>query len=114
MFVERVLHLVNKAGITKNKLLTDLELNHNSFGDWKNKKQIPGGETITKIANYFNVQTDYLLCRTDDHTPPANDPDTQEIRMIAREITELDPADRDMLKAFIANARQRRRSGDRK
>ena len=60
-FVEIVLDLINKNGITKNKMLTDLNLSKNSINDWKNRGTIPNGETLSKISEYFNVSTDYLL-----------------------------------------------------
>lgn len=68
-FLERLLIEINKAGITKNKLLTDLKLSKNSFVAWENRGTIPSGETLDKLADYFNVTTDYLLGRTDDPNP---------------------------------------------
>lgn len=65
MFLDRVLNLIEINKITKNKLLIDLKLSKNSFVDWSNRGTIPNGETLIKIADYFNVSTDYLLGRTD-------------------------------------------------
>lgn len=61
IFLQRVLDLISSSGISKNKLLTDLCLNKSSFFDWERRGTIPNGEIIAKIANYFNVTTDYLL-----------------------------------------------------
>jgi len=69
-FLERLLAEIDSAGITKNKLLTDLGLSKNSFVAWDNRGTVPSGETLDKLANYFDVTTDYLLGRTDDPTPP--------------------------------------------
>lgn len=60
-FVDKVLELINKKGVTKNKMLTDLNLGKNSFVNWSERGTIPNGETLSKIASYFNVSTDYLL-----------------------------------------------------
>ena len=60
-FLETVLSLLNKKGVSKNKMLTDLNLGKNSFVNWENRGTIPGGETLNKIADYFEVPTDYLL-----------------------------------------------------
>ena len=65
IFLERILKLIEEHGISRNKMLTDLELSHNSFIDWRKKQQIPNSETLFKIADYFNVSMDYLLGRTD-------------------------------------------------
>jgi transcriptional regulator with XRE-family HTH domain len=60
-FIERVLFLLEQKGITKNKMLSDLKLGKNSFVNWKERGTIPSGETLTKIAEYFDVSVDYLL-----------------------------------------------------
>lgn len=62
-FIERILNLVEQQGISKNKLLTDLKLSKNSFVNWEERKTIPGGDTLLKIAEYFNCSVDYLLGR---------------------------------------------------
>lgn len=68
-FLHRVLDLIASNGISKNKLLTDIHINKNSFVDWDKNKTIPGGDVVAKIADYFHVSTDYLLGRTDDPSP---------------------------------------------
>lgn len=60
-FVERLQSLVEQKGITRNKLLVDLNLGKNSFINWENRGTIPNGETLSKIAQYFDVSIDYLL-----------------------------------------------------
>lgn len=62
-FIERILNLVEQQGISKNKLLTDLKLSKNSFVNWEERNTIPGGDTLLKIADYFNCSVDYLLGR---------------------------------------------------
>jgi len=69
-FNERLLSLIEENRTSKNKVLSDLGLNHNSINDWVNKNQTPSGETVLKIAVYFNVSTDYLLGNTNDKSPP--------------------------------------------
>ena len=66
MFLERTLDLIQKKGITKNKLLTDLHLSKNSFLNWSERGNIPSAEVVQKIADYLDVPLDYLLGRTDD------------------------------------------------
>ncbi len=65
MFLERVLSLIDRKGISKNKMLTDLKLNKNSFVDWDKRGNTPKGEVLSKIAEYFGVSVDYLLGNTD-------------------------------------------------
>lgn len=60
-FLKNVLSLLNQKGVSRNKMLTDLHLGKNSFVNWENRETVPGGDTLNKIAEYFNVSTDYLL-----------------------------------------------------
>ena len=61
MFYERVIHLIEKAGISKNKMLLDLNLNKSSMLNWEKRGNTPDGDILLKIARYFNVSVDYLL-----------------------------------------------------
>lgn len=69
-FLQRVLGLLEPTGISKNKLVSILGINKNSFVDWENRGNIPSGDVVAKIADYFHVSTDYLLGRTDSKEPP--------------------------------------------
>ncbi len=60
-FIDILLELLKKNGITKNKLLSDLQLGKNSFVNWSSRGTIPSGETLQRIADYFGVTVDYLL-----------------------------------------------------
>ena len=60
-FVDRVLQLIEEKNISKNKLLTDLDLSKNSFVNWLDRGNTPSGDVIVKIAKYFDVSVDYLL-----------------------------------------------------
>lgn len=68
--VDRIDMLVQENGLTRGKALSEMGINHNAFAKWNDPKCIPSGESLDKLANYFNVSTDYLLGRTDDRTPP--------------------------------------------
>lgn len=74
-FLQRVLDLLKSEGISKNKLVTSLGINKNSFVDWENHGNIPSGEIVAKLADYFHVSTDYLLGRTEDPRPVAEQTD---------------------------------------
>ncbi len=73
--VERILELIKHKGITKNSFLNDLNLNKNSFVNWTERGTSPSGEILLKIANYFNVTTDYLI---GNNAAGAVDPATDE------------------------------------
>lgn len=59
-FYDKLVFLIEERGITKNKLLTDLNLNRNSFGNWQKQGSRPRAETMERLAEYFNVTAESL------------------------------------------------------
>ena len=68
---EKIKILAKKQGISLNTLEERVGLGKNYIYSLKNKKT-PSAEHIAKIADYFNVSTDYLLGRTDNPTIASN------------------------------------------
>lgn len=65
--LERVKELCSERGISQRKLESELELSNGASSKWN--KSSPSGEVLQKIADYFDVSTDYLLGRTDIKNP---------------------------------------------
>lgn len=61
MFIETLKGLMSEKKVTTNKMLTDLGLGKNSMINWTKRGTIPNGETLQKLADYFNVSVDYLI-----------------------------------------------------
>ncbi|HBH0239031.1 TPA: helix-turn-helix transcriptional regulator [Clostridioides difficile] len=59
--INRILDLMKKNNITAKQLTNDLEISNSSVSDWKKGKGKPSSDAIVKMAEYFNVTTDYLL-----------------------------------------------------
>lgn len=55
--------LCDEQGISVNTLEERIELGKNTLYSWK--KNTPKGSNLIKVADYFNVSTDYLLGRSD-------------------------------------------------
>ncbi|MGE7020454.1 helix-turn-helix domain-containing protein [Solibacillus cecembensis] len=55
--------LCDEQGISVNKLEEEIGLGKNTLYSWK--KNTPKGSNLIRVADYFNVSTDYLLGRTD-------------------------------------------------
>lgn len=60
---ERLKKLCDEQGISVNTLEERIGLGKNTLYSWK--KKIPTGSNLTKVADFFDVSTDYLLGRTD-------------------------------------------------
>ena len=116
MFYERVIHLIEQAGITKNKMLLDLNLNKSSMLNWEKRRNTPDGDILLKIARYFNVSVDYLL--GNDTPAPASPvltftPEEQrvilryramseEAKLIIRKILDIPNGDEELVPVYHA------------
>lgn len=65
--LERIKKLCNQRGISVYQLEEKIEIGRNTIYQWN--KRTPSTEKIQKIADYFNVSTDYLLGRTENPNP---------------------------------------------
>ncbi|MGU3439800.1 helix-turn-helix domain-containing protein [Bacillus cereus] len=59
---DRVKKLAQEQKISISELERKLDMGKNSLYRWK--KQTPSSDTLQKVADYFNVTTDYLLGRS--------------------------------------------------
>lgn len=67
---ERIKELAKKRGVNLQKVSEDLGFSTNYLYSLKNKKT-PSADHIAKIAEYFNVSTDYILGRIDNPNLPT-------------------------------------------
>nr|DAX77492.1 MAG TPA: repressor protein [Caudoviricetes sp.] len=61
---KKIKELADKQGISLNKLEEKLGFSRNTI--YNMKKSTPNVERVSKIADFFNVSTDYLLGRTEN------------------------------------------------
>lgn len=54
--------LCREKGITQKELAKIIDVSQNTIKNWENN--LPNGDTLLKIADYFGVTTDYLLGRS--------------------------------------------------
>ena len=60
-FSQRLKELRKQRKITQETLAKIIGVERSSIGKYESSTTIPSNETLIKIANYFNVSTDYLL-----------------------------------------------------
>lgn len=113
---ERIKKLARDHGESIKKLSTDLGFGESTIYKWK--EQEPKGKDLAKVADHFNVTTDYLLGRTD--TPQFTRKDERDVQKILEEMTnglndknelaflknggeEIDPEDAELLSASLEN-----------
>lgn len=61
MLNERIRELRNIRGISQIQLANKLGVTKQSVSNWENDNILPSIEMLVKIANFFEVSTDYLL-----------------------------------------------------
>ena len=72
MFWERFYNLCIENGTKPYKLGVELGISAGTFNKWKNGT-MPNSAVLMRIAEYFDVSTDYLLGRT-PYKNPTDDP----------------------------------------
>lgn len=68
MFYSRLTSLCAERGVKITNVVSELKMGSGNLSNWKSGR-MPRGESLSKLADYFNVSTDYLLGRTDDPSP---------------------------------------------
>lgn len=113
--------LCDEQGISVNTLEEKIELGKNTLYSWK--KNTPKGSNLIKVADYFDVSTDYLLGRTDQKRYfDLNEKDERDIEKKLQELIsglndkdgyaafdgqsldEMDEEDRELLIASLENS----------
>lgn len=60
-FVENVTEILKDSKISKNKMLSDLNLSKNSFVDWNKRGTIPSAKVVSAIAEYLGTTVGTLM-----------------------------------------------------
>lgn len=114
---DRVKKLAEKQGISIVELEEKLDFGRNSLYSWK--KKTPNGDRLKKVADFFNVTTDYLLGRTP--TPTFSRRDERDVQKTLEEMieglsdknalsymkngdTEISEEDAELLRSSLENA----------
>lgn len=61
--------LRNNRNILQTKLALDLNLTQEAISSYETGRVNPSADILIKLANYFNTNIDYLLCRTSYDLP---------------------------------------------
>lgn len=68
MLNERIKSLRINKGINQVQLAQSLGVTKQSISNWENDNILPSIDMLCKIADYFSVSTDYLLCLDNKRT----------------------------------------------
>lgn len=79
-FTSRFKSLIDRSGISQKDLSKAVGYTQQTISKWYNGRTEPDTETIKKIANYFNVTTDYLLGNDNKNT--ENEKEQKELNIL--------------------------------
>ena len=81
-FKDRLKELRLQKKITQDEFALALNIGRSVVGMYETGRRKPSFEVLEKIADFYNVSMDYLLCKTDSidsTTSYYNDPDVAEL-----------------------------------
>ena len=58
---ERYVELRDKKGVTDYRVSEDTGISRSTFTDWKNGRSAPKVEKLLLLAEYFDVDVEYLI-----------------------------------------------------
>lgn len=90
---------LNKKQIKPSKMMSELGFSSGLFSQWKSGKQKPSMEKLKKIAEYLNVDINYLLDQNDE----TRNEDLN-IRRIQRARSKMPQEEKDRMMTVIENA----------
>ena len=62
----RLRQLRKSKGYTQVRVQMETGIEQALLSKYENSERVPPTETLVKLADYYNVSVDYLLCRTDN------------------------------------------------
>ena len=76
-------------GMNQVELARKLSVAKQTVSNWENNNIQPSVDMLVKIADYFNVTTDYLLCRNSEKILDVSDLSDEEIAHINQIIKDI-------------------------
>nr|WP_164671143.1 helix-turn-helix transcriptional regulator [Virgibacillus doumboii] len=90
MFGKRVKYLRNKRGISQERVADAIGISRARYAHYENNRVEPDLDLIRKIADYYDVTTDYLMGRTENTEFNKENDKTKIIYKIATEFPDAD------------------------
>ena len=72
-FPQRLRQLRKEKGITQEALGQYLHYNHTAVANYESGRNQPSFDDLLKLADYFDVSTDFLLGRSEQFYPPVDE-----------------------------------------
>lgn len=96
----RLISLREERNLSQVEVARALGITRSAFSMYELRQREPDMETVRKLANYFNVTTDYLLGRTDDPRGGADEVISEEWRRVIAQCQAMGLAPDQVLRAL--------------
>lgn len=96
----RIKHLCDINNLSLNKLEENTGLGNGAISKWRNSSS-PSVDKVMKVAQYFNVSTDYLLGFSDIETPIRDLIEDKDIITLQRARVRMTPKDRERMMQML-------------
>jgi transcriptional regulator with XRE-family HTH domain len=97
---KRIRQLCNERGVSVTRLETELGFSTSTIQKWK-MASVPNATSIIKIAQYFNVSTDYLLGVTDIASTAKDLTEDDDIISLQRARSRMNRKDRERMMQML-------------
>lgn len=102
MIIERLKKLRKEGKLTQKDIATFLNISQPAYQQFESGKKKMNIETMEKLADFFNVSTDYLLGKTDIPDPDSDiDLDSAIDNSVAYDGTPITDHDREIIKNYL-------------
>ena len=99
--MNRIAELRKKRNMSQKQFSKLLNVAQNTISQWETGKRDIDSTTLIKIAEFFNVSTDYLLCLTDMPSPPTQEKTPSYQEEVLRDIEDITPEMASEVRQFI-------------
>jgi transcriptional regulator with XRE-family HTH domain len=115
MLGKRLSELRKKVKLRQEDLAQKIGIARTTYAMYEQGKREPDYETLQKLADFFEVSTDYLLGRTDNPNPGKEEFEDPELGLWFKELKEASPERQAELRRFwefIKQQEKDRKPGD--
>ena len=99
--MNRIAELRKKRNMSQKQFSKLLNVAQNTISQWETGQRDIDSTTLIKIAEFFNVSTDYLLCLTDMPSPPTKEKTPSYQEEVLRDIEDITPEMASEVRQFI-------------
>ena len=108
--MNRIAELRRKRNMSQKQFSKLLNVAQNTISQWETGQRDIDSTTLIKIAEFFNVSTDYLLCLTDIPSPLTQEKTPSYQEEVIQELEDITPEMASEVRQFISYLKHKEES----